>query len=157
MRDSIFAMSYSIEKTQNFTKGKNLVVKRIYLGNEVVRQQSLQMMKRGVLRLKNARATLPANASNFTCVSQVNRPHTQLTFGTCSLFVKTRKITRVYAASTSRKIHANRLQPHEKLPEYNRYFTGNFTCGTHASLTVTSMQISLYMQAKIHAICRPKH
>ena len=43
------------------------------------------------------------------------------------------------------------------LPEYNGYFTGNFTCGSHANLPATSKQNCLILQAKIHAICRQKH
>ena len=52
---------------------------------------------------KLARTKLPANASNFTCGQQVERPHTQFTRFTCSLTVK---------ASTSRRTYANCLQPH---------------------------------------------
>ena len=46
------------------------------------------------------------NAGNFTCSSQVKRPHMQFTCVTCSLPVKTGKYTCFYAASTSRRIHA---------------------------------------------------
>ena len=107
--------------------------------------------------VKLARAKLPANAGNFTCSSQVKRPHTQFTCVTCSSAVKTGKFTCVYAASTSRRIHANCLQPHVNLPEYNEYFTGNFTCGIHANLPTTSKQKCLLLQANMHAICRQKH
>ena len=107
--------------------------------------------------VKLARANLPADAGNFTCGSQVKRPPTQFTCVTCSLPLKTGKFAHVYAASTSSRIHANCLQPHVILPEYNRYFTFNFTCGFHANLPATSMQNCLLLQAKIHAICRQKH
>ena len=114
-----------------------------------------------------------AYAGNFTCSSQVKKPHAQFTCVTCSLPVKTGKYTCFYAASTSRRIHAiarnkarklrvtspagcrltylqfageftggvmaDCLQPHLTLPEYNRYFTGNFTCGICANLPATSM------------------
>ena len=90
--------------------------------------------------VKLACTQLPANAEISTCASQLKRPHTQITCVTCSLPVKTGKITRVYAARTSRRIHANCLQPHISLPEHNGYFTGNFTCRAHASLPATSMQ-----------------
>ena len=104
--------------------------------------------------VKLAHATLPANAVNFTCSSLVKRPHTQFTCVTCSLPVKTGKFTCVETASTARRIHANCLQPHVKLPEYNGCFTGNFTCGIHANLPATSMQNCLLLQAKIHATYR---
>ena len=107
--------------------------------------------------VKLAGAKLPANAGNFTCSSQVKRPHTQFTCVTCSLPVKTGKFTSDDAASTSRRIHANCLQAHVSLLEYHGHFTGNFTCGTHANLPATSMQICLLLQAKIHATCRQKH
>ena len=106
--------------------------------------------------VKLARAKLPANAGNFTCSSQVKRPHTQFTCVTCGLLVKTGKFTCVEAASTSR-IHANCLQVHAYLPNYQRHFTGNFTCGTHAILPATSMQNCLLLQAKLHATYRQKH
>ena len=82
----------------------------------------------------------------------VKRPLTQFTCVTCSLPVKIGKFTRVYAASTSRRIQANCQQPHVNLPEYKEYFTGNFTCGTHANLAATSMQKCLLLQAKRAAI-----
>ena len=107
--------------------------------------------------VKLARAKLPANAGNFNCSSQVNRLHTQFTCVKCSLLVKTGKFTCFYAARTPRKIHANCMQSHAILPENNGYFTGNFTCGTHANLIATSMQNCLLLQVKIHAICRQKH
>ena len=81
----------------------------------------------------------------------------QFTSVTCSLPVKTGKLTRVYAASTSCRIQANCPQPYVNLPEYNEYFTGNFTCGTHANLPTTSMENCLLLQAKIHAIGMQKH
>ena len=87
-----------------------------------------------------ARAKIPANAGNFTCSSQVNRSYTQFTCVTCSLPSKTCKFTFVGAATTSRKIQANCLQAHVNLLEYHGHFTGNFTCGTHANLPVTSMK-----------------
>ena len=50
---------------------------------------------------------LPAKARNFTFgETHVKRPHTQFTCVTCSLRVKTGKLTCSYAASTSRGIHA---------------------------------------------------
>ena len=82
--------------------------------------------------VKVTRAKLPANAGNFTGGMHVKRPHTQFTCATCSLLVNTGKLTRVCAASTSRRLHANCLQAHVNLPEHNGYFTSNFTCGTHA-------------------------
>ena len=110
-----------------------------------------------VYTVKLERAKLPANAGDFTCGSQVKRPHTQFTCVKCSLPVNTGKFTRVFAASTSRRIQTSCLQPHVKLPGYNGYFTSNFTCRTHANLPATSMQSCLFLQAKIHAICRSKH
>ena len=107
--------------------------------------------------VKLARAKLPANAGNFTCSSQVKRPHTQFTCATYSLTVKTGKFTCVEAASTSCRIHANSLQAHVNLPEYHRHFTGNFTRGTHAILPATSMQNCLLLQAKIQATYWQKH
>ena len=102
--------------------------------------------------VKLARAKLPANAGNFTCSSQVKRPHTQLTCVTCSLPVKTDKFTCIEEASTSRRIHANFLLAHVNLPEYHGHFTGNFTCGTHPNLPATSMQNCQFLQVKIHAL-----
>ena len=107
--------------------------------------------------VKLARAKLPANTGNFTCSSQVKKPHTQFKCVTCSLPAKTGKITYFYAASTSRKIHTNCWQSHVNLPEYNGHFTGNFTCRTHANLPATSMQNCLQLQAKMHATFRQKH
>ena len=98
--------------------------------------------------VKLARAKLPGNAGNFTCGSQVKMLHTQFTCVTCNSPVKIGKFTRVYAASTSYRIHANCLQLHVNLPEYNGYFTDNFTYGTHANLPATSMQNCLLLQAK---------
>ena len=107
--------------------------------------------------VKLARAKLPGNAGNFTCGSQVKMLHTQFTCVTCNSPVKIGKFTRVYAASTSYRILANCLQLHVNLPEYNGYFTDNFTYGTHANLPATSMQNCLLLQAKTHAICKHKH
>ena len=109
--------------------------------------------------VKLTRAKFPANAGNFTCGLHVKRSHTQFTCVTCSLPVKTGKLTRVYAVGTEFKhrIHANCLQPNVSLPEYNGYFTSNFICGTHESLPATGMQNCLRLQAKIHAICRLKY
>ena len=98
--------------------------------------------------VKLARAKLPANASNFTCSSQIKRRHMQFTCVTCSLPVKTGKFTRVYAASILRRIHANYLQPHVNLPEHIGYLTSNFTCGTHANYPAIGMQNCLISQAK---------
>ena len=58
---------------------------------------------------------LPANPGNFTCSSQVKRPHMQFTCVTCSLPVKTGNYTCFYAASTSLKIHAIALDKARKL------------------------------------------
>ena len=110
-----------------------------------------------VLRCRLTRAKLLANAANFTRGLHVERPHTQFTCVTCSLYVKTGKFTRVYAASNSRRLHANCLQSQVHLPERNGYFTGNFACGTYANFLATTMQNYLRLQAKIHAICRQKH
>ena len=107
--------------------------------------------------VKLARAKLPANAGNFTCSSQVKRSLAQFTCVTCSLPVITGKFTCFEVASTSRRTHAHCLRAHVNLPEYHRYFTGSFTCGTHANLPATSMQNCLLLQAKIHATYRQKH
>ena len=107
--------------------------------------------------VKLARAKFPTNAVNFTSSSQVKRPDTQFTCFTCSLPVKTGKFTCVYAASTSRRIHANCLQPHVNLPEQNGCLTGNFTCGIHAKFPAKSMRNCPILQVKIHEICRQKH
>ena len=69
------------------------------------------------------RAKLLANAGNSTCGLHVERPHTQFTCVTCSLPVKRDKFTCVYAASTSRRIHANCLQLHVNLLEHSGYLT----------------------------------
>ena len=106
--------------------------------------------------VKLTRAKLPANTGNFTRRLHVKRPHTQFTCVTCSLSVKTGKFTRVYAANTSHRIHANCLQPHVNLPEYNGYFTSNFTWRTHEKLPVNSMQNCLILQAKKQAIGKQK-
>ena len=107
--------------------------------------------------VKLTRAKLPANAGKFTCSSQVKRSLAQFTCVTCSLPVITGKFTCFEAASTSRRTHAHCLRAHVNLPEYHRYFTGSFTCGTHANLPATSMQNCLLLQAKIHATYRQKH
>ena len=108
--------------------------------------------------VKLARAKLPANAGNFTCSSQVKRwSLAQFTCVTCSLPVNTGKFTCFEAASTSRRTHAHCLRAHVNLPEYHRYFTGSFTCGTHANLPATSMQNCLLLQAKIYTTYRQKH
>ena len=100
---------------------------------------------------------LPANAGNFTNSSQVKRSLAQFTCVTCSLPVITSKFTCFEAASTSRRTHAHCLRVHVNLPEYHKYFTGSFTCGTHANLPATSMQNCLLLQAKIHATYWQKH
>ena len=107
--------------------------------------------------VKLACAKLPANAGNFTCTSQVKRSLAQFTCVTCSLPVITGKFTCFEAASTSRRTHAHCLRAHVNLPEYHRYFTGSFTCGTQANLPATSMQNCLLLQAKIHAKRRQKY
>ena len=73
-------------------------------------------------------------------LGSAKRRRMQFTYVTCSLSVKTVKFTRVQAAYTSCRIHANCLQPHVNLLEYRRYFTGNLICGTHAILPTISMQ-----------------
>ena len=107
--------------------------------------------------VKLTRAKLSANGGNFTRGLHLKKPHMQFTCHTCSLPVKTGKFTRVYAASTSRRIHADCLQLQVNLAEHNGYFTGNIAFGTHANLPATSMQNCLLLQAKIHAIGRQKH
>ena len=102
--------------------------------------------------VKLTRAKLPANAGNFSRGLHVKRLHTQFTCATCSIRANTGKFTPVHAASASRRLHANCLQPHVNLPEHNGYFTGTFTCGTHANLPATCMQNCLLLQAIIHAI-----
>ena len=99
---------------------------------------------------------ITCDAGNFTCSSQVKRSLTQFTCVTCSLPVITGIFTCFEAASTSRRTHAHCLRAHANLPEYHRYFTGSFTCGTHANLPATSMQNCLLLQAKIHATYRQK-
>ena len=100
--------------------------------------------------VKLACAKLPANAGNFTCSSQVKRSLAQFTCVTCSLPVFTGKFTCFEAASTSRRTHAHCLRAHVNLPEYHRYryFTGNFTCGTHAKLPATSCKIACFCRQK---------
>ena len=100
--------------------------------------------------VKLARAKLPANAGNFTCTSQVKRPHTQFTFVTCILPVKTGNFTCVETASTSRRTHANCLQAHVNLPEYH---TGILQVVLHAEL----MQICPRLACKIACFCRQKY
>ena len=95
--------------------------------------------------VKLTRAKLSANSGNFTCGLHVKRPHMQFACVTWSLPVKTAKFTCVYAASTSRRIHANCLQAHVNLPEYH----GHFTCGTHA--------ICLPLVCKSACFCRQKY
>ena len=83
---------------------------------------------------------LPENAGNFTCSSQVKRPHMQFTCVTCSLPVKTGNYTCFYAASTSRRIHAIAVNKARKLqvtsPAWCRLtylqFAGEFTRGVIA-------------------------
>ena len=104
-----------------------------------------------------ARAKLPANAVNVTSGPLVKMSYTQFTWVTCNLPLKTGEIPYVYAARTSRTKHAICLQPHVNLPENRKYFTGNFTCGSHANLPVNGMQKDLLLQAKLHAFCRQKH
>ena len=81
-------------------------------------------------------------AGNFTCSSQVKRPHTQFTCVTCSLPVKTSNFTCFYATSTSRKIHTIALNEARKLqvtsPSWCRLtylqFAGDFTRGCDSRL-----------------------
>ena len=98
--------------------------------------------------VKLTRAKLPANAGNFTCGLHVKRPHTQFVCVTCSLLVKKVQFTRVYATSTSLRIHANGLQPHVSLPDHSGYLTGNFISGTHANSPAIAMQNCLHSLAK---------
>ena len=90
----------------------------------------------------------PTNAGNFTGGLHIKRPHTQFRCVTCSLLVKTGKFTRVCAASTSHRIHANCLQLRVNLPEYNGYFTGNFTCGTHANCPQLACKYACFWKQK---------
>ena len=101
-----------------------------------------------IYTVKLARAKLPANAGNFACSSQVKRSLARFTCVTCGLPVITGKFTCFETASTSRGTHAHCLRAHVNLPEYHRYFTASFTCGTHANLPATSMQNCLLLQAK---------
>ena len=121
------------------------------------RASELAIISRSKYTVKLVRAKLPANAGNFTCSSQVKSSLAQFTCVTCSLPVNTGKFTCFEAASTSRRTHAHCLWAHVNLPEYHRYFTGSFTCGTHANLPATSMQKCLLLQAKIQATYRQKH
>ena len=90
--------------------------------------------------VKLARAKLPAHAGNFTCCSEVKKPHTQFTCVTCSLPVKTGNYTYFYVASTSRRIHAIALNKARKFqmtsPAWCRLFylqfAGEFTHGVIA-------------------------
>ena len=102
----------------------------------------------GTYTVKLTLAKLPANAGDFTCRLHVKKPHAQFKCVTCSFLVKTGKFTGVYAASTSRRIPANCLQPHSNLPKNSGYFTGNLTCRTHVSLPTTGMQNCMLLQAK---------
>ena len=129
---------------------------RLFIINYMVFRNAIPKIDH-VYTVKLARAKLPANAGNFTCSSQVKRSLARFTCVTCSLPVITGKFTCFEAASTSRRTHAHCLRAHVNLPEYHRYFTGSFTCGTHANLPATSMQNCLLLQAKIHATYRQKH
>ena len=103
---------------------------------------------KNVLPTENlARAKLPSNAGNFTCSSQVKNPTRSLPALHCSP-LKTSKFTCVDVASTSRRKHAICLPAHVNLPEYHGYFTGDFTCKTHATLPATSMRNCLLLQAQ---------
>ena len=123
--------------------------------NACSRGKQTSIASRCTVKLTGAK--LPANAGKFTSGLHVKRPHTQFSWVTCSLPVKTGKFTHLYAASTSRRIHANCLQQLVNLPEYNGYFIGNFTSGTHASLPAAGMQNRQLLREKLHAICRQKH
>ena len=100
-------------------------------------------MKLSSFTVKLARAKLPANAGNFTCSSQVKRSLAQFTCVTCSLPVITGKFTCFEAAST-----AHCLRGHVNLPEYHRYFTGSFTCGTHANFPRLACKIACFCRQK---------
>ena len=101
-----------------------------------------------IYTVKLARAKLPANAGNFACSSQVKRSLAQFNCVTCSLPVITGKFTCFEAASTSRRTHAHCLRAHVNLPDYHRYFTGSFTCGTHAKLPASAGKNTCNLQAK---------
>ena len=90
---------------------------RVSSPNSFGKQRRLQKESNGVYTVKLTRAKLPANAGKFTSGLHIKGPDTQFTRVSCSLPVKTGKFIRVYAASTSRRIHANCLQPHVNLPE----------------------------------------
>ena len=80
----------------------------------------------------------------------------QFTCVTCSLRVKTGKFTRIYAASTSSRIHANCLQLQIILSEYKEYFTSKNTRGAHANLPATSFagKNTCNWQARTYKIAR---
>ena len=90
--------------------------------------------------VKLARAKLSANSGNFTCSSQVKRPHTQFFCVTCNLPVETGNDTCFYPASTSRRIPAIALNIARNLqvtsPAWCRLtylqFAGEFTQGVIA-------------------------
>ena len=69
----------------------------------------------------------PAKATNFTFgATRVQKPHMLLTCFTCSSSVKTCNFICIYAASTSRRIHAKCLQPNEVFAESSVYCAGIF-------------------------------
>ena len=142
----------------NYFTNRSKKVHAIYAkAHLVLTNNHVLTMACSIYTVKLARAKLPANAGNFTCSSQVKRSLAQFACVTCSLPVITGKFTCFEAASTSCRTHAHCLRAHVKLLEYHRYFTGSFTCGTHANLPATSMQNCLLLQAKIHATYRQKH
>ena len=112
--------------------------------------------------VKLTRAKIPANSGKFSYGSDVKRPHTQLTCVICSLPINTGEYTRVYAASTSRKIHANCLQPRVNLLECNGQFTGKLPaelmqiCQRPQKCLLLQTKTTCNLQAKIPAIAGKK-
>ena len=112
--------------------------------------------------VKLTRAKIPANPGKFSYGLHVKRPHTQLTCVICSLPVNPDQYTRVYAASTSRKIHANCLQPRVYLLECNGQFTGKLPakleqiCPRPQKCLLLQTKTTCNLQAKIPAIAGKK-
>ena len=102
---------------------------------------------------------LPTNLGNFTCgASHVKRPHTQYFCNTCLLPVKTNNFTFIYAKKTSRKNHANCLQPYVVLLEFSISFTSTLTCelssSLHAKLTANARYKVRQFRVASPAACR---
>ena len=117
------------------------------LGSQLTVKFLLHFCRENTVKL--TRAKLPANAGKFTRGLHVKRPHTQFKCVKFRLLVKTGKFTRVYAASTSRRIHANCLQLHLNLPENSGYFTGIL----HADF----MQIRPRLNCMMACFCKQKY